>query len=67
MPCNIILQGIPEYHQWPRQESNLDPELRKLIYYPLYYEAILFPRCKGKHLRLFSEFCFRIFTMMMDS
>lgn len=25
---------------WPRQESNLDPELRKLIYYPLYYEAI---------------------------
>ena len=24
---------------WPRQESNLDPELRKLIYYPLYYEA----------------------------
>ena len=25
---------------WPRQESNLDLELRKLLYYPLYYEAI---------------------------
>ncbi len=24
---------------WPRQESNLDLELRKLLYYPLYYEA----------------------------
>ena len=24
---------------WPCQESNLDPELRKLIYYPLYYKA----------------------------
>ncbi len=31
---------------WPRQESNLDLELRKLLYYPLYYEAcryIIFP------------------------
>ena len=27
-------------YQWPRQESNLDLELRKLIYYPLYYEAL---------------------------
>ncbi len=27
-------------NQWPRQESNLDLELRKLLYYPLYYEAI---------------------------
>ena len=26
---------------WPRQESNLDLELRKLLYYPLYYEAFL--------------------------
>ena len=26
---------------WPRQESNLDLELRKLLYYPLYYEAAL--------------------------
>ncbi len=26
---------------WPRQESNLDLELRKLLYYPLYYEAVL--------------------------
>ena len=25
---------------WPRQESNLDLELRRLLYYPLYYEAI---------------------------
>lgn len=25
---------------WPRQESNLDLELRKLLYYPLYYEAL---------------------------
>lgn len=24
---------------WLRQESNLDLELRKLSYYPLYYEA----------------------------
>ncbi len=26
-------------NMWPRQESNLDLELRKLLYYPLYYEA----------------------------
>ena len=25
--------------QWSRQESNLDLELRKLSYYPLYYET----------------------------
>jgi hypothetical protein len=25
--------------KWLRQESNLDLELRKLLYYPLYYEA----------------------------
>jgi hypothetical protein len=24
---------------WPCQESNLDQELRKLTYYPLYYKA----------------------------
>lgn len=27
---------------WPRQESNLDLGLRKPLYYPLYYEALLF-------------------------
>ncbi len=27
---------------WPRQESNLDLELRKLLYYPLYYEAFCY-------------------------
>ncbi len=26
---------------WPRQESNLDLELRKLLYYPLYYKALI--------------------------
>lgn len=25
--------------KWPRQESNLNLKLRKLPYYPLYYEA----------------------------
>ena len=25
--------------KWLRRESNLDLELRKLLYYPLYYEA----------------------------
>gem|GEM_PF-1429306 len=29
---------------WPRQESNLNLELRKLLYYPLYYEAIFIPK-----------------------
>ena len=28
-----------ELKVWSRQESNLDLELRKLLYYPLYYEA----------------------------
>ena len=27
--------------EWLRQESNLNLELRKLLYYPLYYEAIM--------------------------
>ena len=27
------------FRWWPHQESNLDLELRKLLYYPLYYEA----------------------------
>ncbi len=31
--------GLFEF-KWPRQESNLNLELRKLLYYPLYYEAI---------------------------
>ena len=26
--------------RWPRRESNLDLELRRLLYYPLYYEAM---------------------------
>ena len=33
--------------KWPRQESNLNLELRKLLYYPLYYVAG-YSRCKGK-------------------
>ena len=28
---------------WPCQESNLNLELRKLLYYPLYYKAIFIP------------------------
>ena len=28
-----------ELKVWSRQESNLDLELRKLLYYPLYYET----------------------------
>lgn len=28
--------------KWPRQESNLDLELRKLLYYPLYYKASVY-------------------------
>src|SRR5215203_7474331 len=32
---------------WPRQESNLYLELRKLLYYPLYYEAR--ERCSFAH------------------
>ena len=39
---------------WPRQESNLDLELRKLLYYPLYYEAS-FPLRKGAGVRLFYQ------------
>ncbi len=27
------------FYKWLRQESNLNLELRKLLYYPLYYEA----------------------------
>lgn len=30
------------YEKWPRQESNLNLELRKLLYYPLYDEASWF-------------------------
>ena len=37
-PLNFFLK-IPV--QWPRQESNLDLELRKLLYYPLYYKAMV--------------------------
>ena len=31
--------GIVPELLWPRQESNLGLELRKLLYYPLYYKA----------------------------
>lgn len=37
---SIILIPIKLAAKWPRQESNLDLELRKLLYYPLYYEAV---------------------------
>jgi hypothetical protein len=33
-----MIEGL-EFYLWPRQESNLDLELRKLLYYPLYYGA----------------------------
>ena len=33
-PTNVLQKP-----RWPRQESNLNLELRKLLYYPLYYEA----------------------------
>ena len=36
--------------KWPRQESNLDLELRKLLYYPLYYETIILKLCESKQL-----------------
>ena len=45
-------QGLWEgYFQWPRQESNLNLELRKLLYYPLYYEAWLRSRESGVRSR----------------
>ncbi len=38
-----LQRGAFIFFMWPRQESNLDLELRKLLYYPLYDEAgILF-------------------------
>jgi len=36
--------------KWLRQESNLDLELRKLLYYPLYYGAILKRSAKVRFL-----------------
>ena len=33
-----VIRQVKDW-KWPRQESNLDLELRKLLYYPLYYEA----------------------------
>ena len=36
----VSLLSLPfDLNEWPRQESNLNLELRKLLYYPLYYEA----------------------------
>ena len=34
----LVFYGLTRA-MWPRQESNLDLELRKLLYYPLYDEA----------------------------
>ena len=39
---------------WPRQESNLDLELRKLLYYPLYYEAFWKMQDNGYRYQLFN-------------
>ena len=49
---------IKKGKMWPRQESNLGLELRKLLYYPLYYEAGYKPKgCKTIELKLkISEF-----------
>lgn len=38
-PKPIALSVYNAFRWWPHQESNLDLELRKLLYYPLYYEA----------------------------
>ena len=40
-----IPAGVPffmrdDFRKWPLQESNLDLEFRKLLFYPLNYEAI---------------------------
>ena len=35
----MYLLSAVSVRMWPRQESNLYLELRKLLYYPLYYEA----------------------------
>ncbi len=50
---------------WLRQESNLDLELRQLLYYPLYYEANI---ClSGAKITVFftfsikSQYCFGTF------
>ena len=43
---------------WPRQESNLDLELRKLLYYPLYYEALIFESGKDKQFEKTTDYCF---------
>ncbi len=39
----ILRNASGETIWWPRQESNLGLELRKLLYYPLYDEAIYYP------------------------
>src|SRR5664279_618335 len=38
---DVIRCEAGKWGKWPRQESNLDLELRKLLYYPLYDEAYL--------------------------
>ncbi len=40
LPYTVMKEQIS--NKWPRQESNLYLELRKLLYYPLYYEANYF-------------------------
>ena len=38
-PCKRTVYKAFKFYWWPCQESNLDLELRKLLYYPLYYKA----------------------------
>jgi hypothetical protein len=47
----------PALFMWPRQESNLNLELRKLLYYPLYYVARCVQGCKS---RVFTLICKQI-------
>lgn len=47
---------------WLRQESNLDLELRKLLYYPLYYEAEVFTPKRNKKGNLLKNVAFTLRT-----
>ncbi len=38
-PCKHCVSKGFKFDWWPCQESNLDLELRKLLYYPLYDKA----------------------------
>ncbi len=50
---SVVVSDFKVVGKWSRQESNLDLELRKLLYYPLYYETRL--------LKLVREHCLQIF------